>query len=92
MADLLKIEVVYALPGRVFRESLCLQAGATVAAALEASTLAEAHPTALAGKPHVGVFSRAATMQTRLRDGDRVEVYRSLTTDPKEARRRRAKS
>jgi uncharacterized protein len=31
-------------------------------------------------------------METRLADGDRVEIYRPLAIDPKEARRRRAKS
>ena len=30
-------------------------------------------------------------LETRLADGDRVEVYRPLKIDPKEARRRRAK-
>jgi putative ubiquitin-RnfH superfamily antitoxin RatB of RatAB toxin-antitoxin module len=39
----------------------------------------------------LGVFGEPATPETRLRDGDRVEVYRPLQIDPKEARRRRAR-
>lgn len=90
MADSLQVEIVYALPDAVFLEHLCLPAATTVAAALAASSLAEEYPMALAGEPRVGVFSRAVTMQTTLHDGDRVEVYRALSIDPKEARRRRA--
>lgn len=90
MANLLHIEVVYVLPDTVFREQLRLPPGATVAQALSASSLAKAHPQALLGKPRVGVFSRAVTLTTVLRDGDRVELYRPLLIDPKEARRRRA--
>lgn len=92
MADSLQVEVVYALPDQVFRQHVRLPRGATVAAALSASTLASEYPQALAGKPRVGVFSGAATLQTVLRDGDRVEVYRPLALDPKEARRRRARN
>lgn len=90
MDESLHVEIVYALPERVFRQHLRLPPGATVAAALSASTLADEYPQAIADKPRVGVFSRAATLQTVLRDGDRVEVYRPLAIDPKEARRRRA--
>jgi putative ubiquitin-RnfH superfamily antitoxin RatB of RatAB toxin-antitoxin module len=38
----------------------------------------------------VGIFGRAAEPQARLADGDRVEIYRGLSFDPKESRRRRA--
>jgi putative ubiquitin-RnfH superfamily antitoxin RatB of RatAB toxin-antitoxin module len=40
----------------------------------------------------VGIFGERVTPQTRLADGDRVEVYRALRLDPKDARRRRASS
>lgn len=38
----------------------------------------------------VGVFSRKVTQQTVLAEGDRVEIYRPLTVDPKVKRRVRA--
>ena len=38
----------------------------------------------------VGVFGRAVRPDTALNDGDRLEIYRGLTFDPKESRRRRA--
>lgn len=39
----------------------------------------------------VGIFSEIKTLDTILQEGDRVEIYRSLKIDPKEARRARAK-
>jgi putative ubiquitin-RnfH superfamily antitoxin RatB of RatAB toxin-antitoxin module len=39
----------------------------------------------------VGVFGRLVTLSAPLQNGDRVEMYRALTVDPKEARRRRVK-
>ncbi|MET0517734.1 MAG: RnfH family protein [Burkholderiaceae bacterium] len=37
----------------------------------------------------IGIWGRLRPLQTRLRDRDRIEVYRPLTVDPKEARRQR---
>ena len=56
--------------------------GATVRDALAA--------TGLKGT-QAGIFGKRVTMDTRLADGDRVEIYRPLKLDPKEARRRRAR-
>lgn len=78
----LRVEVVRALPGHADHVALELEEGATVRAALAA-----------AGRPEtlaVGIHGRRVTLDTPLRDGDRVETYRPLAADPKEARRRRA--
>jgi putative ubiquitin-RnfH superfamily antitoxin RatB of RatAB toxin-antitoxin module len=80
----LKVEVVYALPRREKTVSVMLADGATVADALSKSGL-QFDPA------RVGIFGEPATAETRLADGDRVEVYRPLKIDPKEARRRRVK-
>ena len=40
---------------------------------------------------HIGIFGKRVTLDTRLANGDRIEIYRPLSTDPKEARRRRAR-
>jgi hypothetical protein len=39
----------------------------------------------------VGIFGRLVALEHALATGDRVEIYRPLTADPKEARRRRAR-
>lgn len=44
------------------------------------------------GQHRVGIFSKLKTPQTVLREHDRVELYRPLLADPKESRRKRAKS
>jgi len=85
----IRVEVVYATPGSLDAVELRLPAGATAAQAVKASGICERHPGIDPGC--IGVFGRRVTSQTRLADGDRVEIYRPLPIDPKEARRRRAK-
>ena len=81
----LRVSVVYAEPERVLRRDLVLPAGSTIADAIRTAAL----PVDAAGM-RLGVFGRLADACTPLRDGDRVEIYRPLKVDPKEARRRRA--
>lgn len=87
----MRIEVVHAIaPHEVDRVMLDLPEGATVRQALEASGLLQRHEGLLDPARHgVGVWGRAARLDDLLRERDRVEVYRSLTVDPKEARRQR---
>lgn len=87
----LTVSVIYAEPERVFTASLSLAAGATVADAIAASGLRAARPDVEVSPARLGIFARKATLATVLRDGDRVEIYRPLKLDPKEARRRRAR-
>ena len=85
----LAVELVWCPgPGRCEVVALNLPAGATVADAVRASGIVERHglePGAL----RVGVWSRVREPSFVLRDRDRVELYRPLTVDPKEARRQR---
>lgn len=85
----LQIEVVYCpAPEQCERVSLRLAEGACVGDALAASGLCERHGLAAAAL-EIGVWGRKQPLQTRLRDRDRVELYRPLQVDPKEARRLR---
>ena len=88
----LRVTVVYADPARQFACELQLPAGATVADAMQASGVAAAIGLAPAELQSVGIFSRRVEQSTLLRDGDRVEIYRPLKIDPKEARRKRAQA
>ncbi|MDB5818384.1 MAG: hypothetical protein JWQ11_2024 [Rhizobacter sp.] len=84
----LAVEVVYSPgAGTVDRSLLRLAAGATVLDALKASGLLERH--GHLDLERVGVWGRLAPADQPLRDRDRVEVYRALLVDPKEARRLR---
>lgn len=80
----IRVEVIRALPARHRCVALELEEGATVRTALRAAGLPPG-----AG---VGIFGRRVTLDTRLADGDRIEIYRALRAEPKEARRRRALS
>ena len=88
-SGMLTIEVVYAQPQQQFCISLRLLAGATVAQAIDASGLLTLCPEINLVSYQVGIFSRLCHLDRRLRAGDRVEIYRPLLVDPKEARRRR---
>lgn len=90
-AELLRVEVAYCpQPGVTELVPLHLPAGATVADAVQQCGLLPRHGLALEAVK-VGVWSRVKDMQTVLRDLDRVELYRPLQVDPKEARRQRYK-
>ena len=82
------VSVCHALPDQVWTRVLRLPAGATAAEAIAASGFAADFPaTTLAGRRG---RVRAVRPDTALNDGDRLEIYRGLTFDPKESRRRRA--
>ena len=86
----MKVEVVYALPATADTVSVTLPAGATLRDALLVSGVLERHPEIRLEKQAFGIFGKRAALDARLSPGDRVEVYRALAIDPKEARRRRA--
>lgn len=76
--------------GTVDEVMLTVQVGATVADALRESGLLQRHGIEAAAAA-VGVWGALAELQSVLRDRDRVEIYRPLLVDPKEARRLRQK-
>lgn len=84
------MEVVYALPRRQHVVSLTLPAGALVADALNAVSTRPPFDALDLQRLPVGVFGDRVARSRRLEAGDRVEIYRELVVDPREARRRRA--
>ena len=90
VAEMLKVEVCYALPDKQVLVPLVLAEGATLQQALEASGLLEKNPEIDLKKNKFGVFSKLSKLDTVLRDRDRVEIYRPLIADPKEVRKQRA--
>lgn len=91
-AETITIEVVYGLPDEQVLLTLAVPAGTTVRAAARLSRLAERFPEIDIGQAPLGVFGKLEKEpDTRvLRAGERVEIYRPLLIDPKEARRLRA--
>jgi uncharacterized protein len=87
---MIHVEVVYCpAPGRTEAAELALPDGATLRDALTASGIAARHGLALDEALWCGVWGRRQGLDHRLRERDRVELYRPLQCDPKEARRLR---
>jgi len=86
---MLHVSVAAALPGRQEVMDLELPEGSTVADAISASRVLERYPEL--GAAQAGIWSRKCSVETRLRDGDRVELYRPLVADAKAMRRARAR-
>ena len=91
MAEQITVDVVYAEPDRQLVRRVRLPPGSTVMQAIEASGIAQAVAGLVIDPARLGVFSRKAGPDQVLGEGDRVEIYRPLTLDPMEARRRRAR-
>jgi hypothetical protein len=85
-----RAQVCYAGPEGQFLLAVDLPPGATLGDAIDASGLRARVPGLVVDDRHVGVFSKPRPLATPLRDGDRVEVYRPLRIDPRDARRERA--
>lgn len=88
--DQIQVEVVYALPDETFRKSLSVPAGTTLKQAVELSGVQTKHPEIDLSINKTGVYSKLRNPDSILVDGDRIEIYRDLKIDPKEARRKRA--
>jgi uncharacterized protein len=83
------VEVIFALPERAVVKAFRVTAPATVADALAlAAADPDFHGIDVAGSP-VGIFGRAVPRSRVLQPGDRLEIYRALAADPKQARRER---
>lgn len=90
-ADALEVEVVYATPERQACYALRVKPGTTLFEAIRASGVLQDFPEIDLARNRVGIYGTAAKGAQALRDGDRVEIYRPLSADPKEARRARVK-
>ena len=92
MADLVEIELVYALPERQELLSFRVPDTTTVCQVVRLSGIESLFPEVDFDRCLVGIFGqRIQNPEERIvSPGDRVEIYRPLMVDPKESRRRRA--
>jgi uncharacterized protein len=87
---LITVEVAYAKSEQQVIVSVDMPEGTIVQQALKASGLLERFPEIDADDLNVGIFGAVCKPEQVLKGGDRVEVYRPLIHDPKDARRQRA--
>lgn len=84
------IEIVFALPGKQRLVALSLPLGSTVNDAIAESAIARSFPEHDFSTADVGIWGRPVARDQVLAAGDRVEIYRPLQLDPREARRQLA--
>lgn len=90
VSEKIRIQIAYALPERYFLQDYTVDAGTIVQQAILQSGILEQFADIDLRSNQVGIFARPAKLNDVLQDGDRVEIYRPLSADPKEIRRKRA--
>ncbi|WP_341937538.1 RnfH family protein [Marinimicrobium sp. C2-29] len=95
--DLITVEVAFALPDKQRIIELLVEPGTTAYQAAERSGIVKVFPEIDLDNAKMGIFGQALgtkglkpPKEHELQPGDRVEIYRPLTADPKEVRRKRA--
>jgi len=92
VSKLIDIEVAYALPWNQVLRHLKVPFGTSAEQAVQFSGICKVFPEIDLLHNSLGIFGKLVKPETILRDHDRVEIYRPLTVDPKEKRRKRAEA
>ena len=87
--ETMKIEVAYAAPKQQVILAIDVAPGAKVTEAILRSGILLRFPDIDIDHATVGIFGKACSPDQELKDGDRIEIYRPLIADPKQARRAR---
>jgi hypothetical protein len=90
-AGSVRVEVAYATPAQQAVIELHVPATATVEEVIQQSGILARFPEIDLKHASVGIFGEVARLGDRVREDDRIEIYRPLIADPKEARRRRTR-
>ena len=87
---MVNVEVAYAKPEEQAIVTLTMPEGATVEAAIKASGVLERFPEIGLSELKAGIFGEVCKLDQPVKEADRIEIYRPLIHDPKDARRQRA--
>ena len=90
MSEKIMIEVAYALPDKQIIIPVLVNEGISVKEGIELSGVLTKFEGIDLSSNLVGIFGKLTTLDKTLRDHDRIEIYRPLSADPKEIRRKRA--
>lgn len=88
--DRFTVQICYAQPDRQWLLSHEVNAGSTIQQVIEESGIIADAPEIDISVMRVGIYGKTKTLNTVVREHDRIEIYRGLIADPKDARRRRA--
>ena len=88
--DKLHIELIYALPDEQEIYAIKVDENTSVEQAINQSKILQRYSEIDLAINKIGIFSKVCQLTDKLRDGDRIEIYRPLIIEPKEARKARA--
>jgi len=86
----INVEVAFAIPDEQVIIPISIAEGTNVEEAIIQSGIKERFPQINLEKDKIGIFSKICKKDAKLRDKDRIEIYRPLIADPKEMRKLRA--
>ncbi len=89
-AELIQVQVCYATALREYFREVAVPVGTTIEQAIARSGVLDDIPGIDLATQPVGLYGKKKALDTVLRKGDRIEIYRPLVADPKESRRKRA--
>ena len=92
MTDRQSVEIVLATPERQVLLVVDVEAGASVADVISQSAIASHFPGVAVAELAAGIWGKPVSRECKVKEGDRVELYRPLEIDPREARRQRARA
>ena len=87
---MIEIQVVFATCSRQVMIGLEVAEGTTIAESVDQSGIRAQFPAEDINQVKFGIWNKVRSSNEVVSEGDRVEIYRPLEADPKEARRRRA--
>jgi len=87
---LIEVEVAYAKPDEQIIVAIVVPQGTTLGQAVNLSGILSRFPEINDAGLKIGIFGSVAKLEQVVKQGDRIEIYRPLIHDPKDARRNRA--
>ena len=88
---MITVSIIYAAKNRQKELTLSVEENCTVALAIARSKIQDEFPEIQLATIAVGIFSKRVRLDAPLKEGDRIEIYRSLIISPMELRRLKAK-
>jgi len=85
----MNVGVCYAQSDRQLWMRLEVPDNSTIEETINLSGVLKLYPEINLASQKVGIFGKIAPLDTAVKDGDRVEIYRQITADPQMVQRRR---
>ena len=85
----MNVGICYAQADRQIWLKIDVPDGSSIAEAIDLSGLLNQYPEIDLESQKVGIFGKISKLETLLKEGDRVEIYRKIIADPQQVQRRR---